>query len=127
MMEFQQKLAMDNPIYSHMGSDHPHQIDQIDPTNAINKNLQSVLNSPIKNKLKTRLSRRNGLRCSYCCAGFTAILLAIGVMDLRAMAGITAAISLERISPSGVRMARAIGGVGVAAGLFMIVGAGAAH
>ena len=65
---------------------------------------------------------RIGLRCSYCCAGFTAILLATGVMDLRAMAVITAAISLERLSPSGERMARATGGVGVAAGLLMIVG-----
>lgn len=44
MMEFQQKLAMDNPIYSHMGSDDP------DPINAINKNIQSVLNSPSKTK-----------------------------------------------------------------------------
>jgi predicted metal-binding membrane protein len=30
-----------------------------------------------------------GLHCSYCCAGLTAILLVIGVMDLRAMAAVT--------------------------------------
>jgi predicted metal-binding membrane protein len=36
-----------------------------------------------------------GLHCSYCCAGLTAILLVIGVMDLSAMAGVTAAITVE--------------------------------
>ncbi len=36
---------------------------------------------------------RHGLHCSYCCAGLTAILLVIGVMDLRAMAVVTAAIT----------------------------------
>src|SRR5262249_1906278 len=35
---------------------------------------------------------RLGLHCSYCCAGLTAILLVIGVMDVRAMAIVTAAI-----------------------------------
>jgi predicted metal-binding membrane protein len=38
-----------------------------------------------------------GLHCSYCCAGLTAILLVIGVMDLRAMAVVTAAITVERV------------------------------
>ena len=33
------------------------------------------------------------LHCSYCCAGLTAILLVIGVMDLRAMAVVTATIT----------------------------------
>src|SRR5262245_44484646 len=31
---------------------------------------------------------RLGLHCSYCCAGLMAVLLVIGVMDLRAMAGV---------------------------------------
>jgi predicted metal-binding membrane protein len=35
---------------------------------------------------------RLGLHCSYCCAGLTAILLVIGVMDLRGMAVVTAEI-----------------------------------
>jgi predicted metal-binding membrane protein len=38
---------------------------------------------------------RLGLHGSYCCAGLTAILLVIGVMDLRAMAIVTAAITVE--------------------------------
>src|ERR1700736_5004204 len=52
---------------------------------------------------------RLGLHCSYCCAGLTAILLVIGVMDLRAMAVVTAAITVERLAPAGERVARAIG------------------
>lgn len=63
---------------------------------------------------------RLGLHCSYCCAPLTAILLVIGVMDLRAMAVVTAAITVERLSPAGERVGRAVGGVVVAAGLFMI-------
>jgi predicted metal-binding membrane protein len=63
---------------------------------------------------------RLGLHCCYCCAGLTAILLVIGVMDVRAMAVVTGAISLERLAPAGVRVARAVGVVIVAAGLLMI-------
>lgn len=43
-----------------------------------------------------------------------------GIMDLRAMAVVTAAITLERLAPSGQRIARAIGVVVVIAGLFML-------
>ena len=64
---------------------------------------------------------RLGLHCVTCCASLTAILLGIGVMDLRAMAAVTAAISAERLAPGGQRVARVIGVVAVAAGLFMIV------
>jgi predicted metal-binding membrane protein len=63
---------------------------------------------------------RLGLHCSYCSAGLTAILLVIGVMDLRAMAVVTAAITVERLAPAGGRVAQAIGAVVVAAGLFLI-------
>lgn len=64
---------------------------------------------------------RLGLHCSTCCAGLTAILLAVGVMDLGAMAAVTAAITVERLAPAGERVARAIGAVVVGAGLFLIV------
>ena len=63
---------------------------------------------------------RLGLHCSYCCAGLTAVLLVIGVMDLRAMAVVTAAITVERLAPVGELVARAIGAVVVGAGLFLI-------
>src|SRR5213596_267512 len=57
---------------------------------------------------------RLGLHCSNCSAGLMAILLVIGVMDLRAMAVVAAAITVERV-------ARATGAVAVAAGLFLIL------
>jgi len=61
-----------------------------------------------------------GLQCSYCCAGLTAILLAIGVMDLRSMILVTGAITAERLAPSGQHVARAIGAVAVAVGVLLI-------
>lgn len=63
---------------------------------------------------------RLGLHCSRCCAGLMVILLVIGVMDLRAMAIVTAAVVLERLAPAGERVARAIGAVAVGAGMFLI-------
>src|SRR5262249_27639383 len=63
---------------------------------------------------------RLGIHCSYCCAGLIAILLAVGVMDLRAMAVVTAAITVERLAPAGERVARATGVVVVGTGLFLI-------
>ena len=66
-----------------------------------------------------RLGLRLGLHCTTCCGGLTAILLVIGVMDLRAMAAVTAAITVERLAPAGERVAQAIGAVVVGAGLFL--------
>jgi predicted metal-binding membrane protein len=54
-------------------------------------------------------------------------LLSLGVMDLRVMAVVTAAITAERLAPAGARVARAIGVVGIVAGTLLIaraVGAG---
>jgi predicted metal-binding membrane protein len=67
-----------------------------------------------------------GFHCSYCCANLTAVLLITGVMDLRAMALVMAAITIERVVPSGERAARAIGVVIVGIGLFLIVRAAGA-
>ena len=64
---------------------------------------------------------RLGLHCSQCCVGLMAILLVIGVMDLRAMAVVAAVITVERLAPAGLRIARVIGAVIVAAGIFLIV------
>jgi predicted metal-binding membrane protein len=63
---------------------------------------------------------RLGFHCSCCCAGLIAILFVIGVMDLRAMSVVTAAITVERLAPAGERVAQAIGAVVVATGLFLI-------
>jgi len=75
---------------------------------------------PADTGLAWRYGLRLGLHCSYCCAGLTVILLVIGIMDLRAMAVATAAITAERLAPAGERVARAIGAVAVLAGLFLI-------
>jgi len=61
-----------------------------------------------------------GLHCVCSCAGLMAILLVIGVMDLRAMAAVTAAITVERLAPAGERATRAIGAVIIGAGLILI-------
>jgi predicted metal-binding membrane protein len=63
---------------------------------------------------------RLGLHCTHCCVGLMAILAVIGVMDLRAMAVVAAAITVERLAPAGERVARAIGAVVVGAGLLLI-------
>jgi predicted metal-binding membrane protein len=67
-----------------------------------------------------RYGLRLGLHCSYCCTGLTAILLVAGIMDLRAMDAVTAAITAERLVPKGERVAGAIGAIAVGAGLFLI-------
>jgi predicted metal-binding membrane protein len=61
-----------------------------------------------------------GLHCSQCCAGLMAILLVIGVMDLRAMAVVATTVTGERLAPAGERVGRAIGVVVVVAGAFLI-------
>jgi predicted metal-binding membrane protein len=67
-----------------------------------------------------RLGLHFGLHCGLSCANLTAILLVVGVMDLRAMAAITTAISAERLAPAGEHVARAIGFVVAGAGLILI-------
>jgi predicted metal-binding membrane protein len=63
---------------------------------------------------------RLGLHCIQCCAGLMAILLVIGVMDLRAMMVVGGAITVERLAPAGERVARTTGVVVVGAGLLLI-------
>ncbi len=67
-----------------------------------------------------RYGLRLGMHCANCCAGLMATLLVVGVMDLRAMSVVAAAITVERIAPAGVHTARGIGAVIVAAGLFLV-------
>ena len=63
---------------------------------------------------------RLGLHCSQCCFGLMAILLVIGVMDLRAMAVVATVITVERLAPASELVARAIGVFVVGTGLFLI-------
>jgi predicted metal-binding membrane protein len=75
---------------------------------------------PVNTGTAWRHGLRLGLHCTHCSAGLMAILLVIGAMDLRAMAVVAAAITVERLAPAGERVARATGAVVVGAGLFLI-------
>ena len=75
---------------------------------------------PVDAATAWRHGLRLGLHCTQCCAGMMAILLVGGVMDLRAMAVVAAAVNLERLAPIGERVARAIGAIAVGAGVFLI-------
>lgn len=68
-----------------------------------------------------RQGMRLGIYCSACCSPLMAILLAAGLMDLRAMAAVTCAITAERLMPAGETVAQAIGAVAVAAGALLIM------
>ncbi|WP_336596949.1 DUF2182 domain-containing protein [Paraburkholderia bengalensis] len=70
---------------------------------------------------------RLGVHCIACCAGLTSALIVSGMMDLRAMALVTAALTAERFAPSGARVARAIGLAVIATGCSMLVLAVAGH
>jgi predicted metal-binding membrane protein len=61
-----------------------------------------------------------GVQCCESCAGLMGILLVIGIMDFRAMAVVTTAITVERLAPAGELAARAIGVLGVGAGLALM-------
>ena len=63
---------------------------------------------------------RLGLQCGPCCANMMVILLVAGMMDLRVMAVVTAAITIERLAPAGERVARAVGAMVIAGALVLI-------
>jgi predicted metal-binding membrane protein len=63
-----------------------------------------------------------GGHCVQACAGWTAILLAAGMMDPRAMAAVTAAITAERVAPAGVRVAQTMGVAAIVTGLLVMAG-----
>ena len=75
---------------------------------------------PVDRSAALRHGLRLGVRCSQSCAGLTTVALALGIMDLRVMAAVAVAITVERLAPNGVRIARAIGVVVVVMGLVMI-------
>jgi predicted metal-binding membrane protein len=63
---------------------------------------------------------RFGLHCVQCCFGLIIILLIIGVMDLRMMAVVTAAITAERLAPDRIPVAQTTGTLVAGIGLFLI-------
>ncbi|WP_323741027.1 DUF2182 domain-containing protein [Caenimonas koreensis] len=67
-----------------------------------------------------RHGMRLGGRCTRACAGLTAILLVVGVMDWRAMAVVGAAITAERLAPQGERVAWVVGALSLVAGVYLM-------
>jgi predicted metal-binding membrane protein len=64
---------------------------------------------------------RMGWQCVRCCAGLSAVLLVLGVMDLMVMCLVTAAIAAERLSTRQRRVARSIGVLLVVMGGILVV------
>ena len=75
---------------------------------------------PLDARVAWRHGVRLGVHCASCCAGFMAILLVAGVMDLGAMAVVAAAITVERLAPRPESAARATGMVAIAAGAVLM-------
>lgn len=63
---------------------------------------------------------RLGRTCCTSCAGLTALLLVGGVMDLRSMTVIALAVTAERLTSAGKRVARGIGGLMLGAGVVQL-------
>lgn len=63
---------------------------------------------------------RLGLSCCASCAGLTTLLLVGGVMDLCTMVVVALAITAERLAPAGERIACALGGLMLGAGLVQL-------
>ena len=61
-----------------------------------------------------------GVRCALCCASFTTVLLALGVMDLTTMALVAVGITFERVAPWPVPAARLAGITALAAGTLFV-------
>jgi len=89
------------------------------------RRLACCRSDPAHAPTDARTAWRDGMRvgadCAACCANLMAILLVLGVMDLVAMALVTAAITIERVATQPERAARAIGALVVAAGALLIV------
>ncbi len=68
-----------------------------------------------------RYGLRIGMRCVRSCSGLTAILVVTGVMDLRTMAAVSVAMTLERLAPHGEIVSRGIGAIAIAGGLLLLL------
>jgi predicted metal-binding membrane protein len=85
-----------------------------------NAGIHSRLVLPATPSIAWRHGVRMGLECGCSCAALMTIQLALGMMDLRVMAAVTAAITAERLAPAGMRVARVTGFVAVALGFALL-------
>ena len=71
-----------------------------------------------------RSAWRHGLRlgwhCGLACANLMAVALVLGVMDVRPMAIVAAAITIERLGPTRAKVTRPLGGAVVGLGLVLL-------
>ena len=67
-----------------------------------------------------RHGSRLGVRCVRSCAGPTAVLLALGAMDLRVMIVVAVAITAERLARQSLLAARIGGALAVGAGVVLL-------
>lgn len=81
------------------------------------------LTLPANTTAAWRHGLRLGVHCTHSCAGLTAVVLCFGVMDLRVMAVVAAAITAEHLARAGPLVARAFGTLGVATGVCLIAAA----
>jgi predicted metal-binding membrane protein len=70
-----------------------------------------------------RSGSRFGVDCAQSCAAPMAVLCVVGLMDVRMMMLITAAITAERVAPAGVRIARLTGLLALIVGSVMCASA----
>ncbi len=63
---------------------------------------------------------RMGWHCVLCCSGYMLTLFVVGVMDLRAMAAVALAITVERLAPRPRLVARAAGFVVLTVGAMVL-------
>ncbi len=69
-----------------------------------------------------RMGLRHGAHCLGCCWALMLLLFVGGVMNLYAIAAITAAVLVEKLTPFGVQASRAIGVLMLAAGVWIVAG-----
>jgi len=68
-----------------------------------------------------RMGLEHGLYCVGCCWALMLLLFAGGVMNVAVIAGLTALVAFEKLTPFGHRGARITGAVLIAAGLWMLL------
>jgi predicted metal-binding membrane protein len=79
--------------------------------------LRSNLKSPI---MAARAGASHGFFCLGCCWALMAILIAVGTMQLVWMIALAGLIFVEKVSPIGEQVARAMAGVFVALGVALL-------
>jgi predicted metal-binding membrane protein len=68
-----------------------------------------------------RMGLHHGTFCALCCWPLMLIQLVLGMMNLIVMAIIALVIALEKMLPRGIAVARLVGAIAIAAGVYMLI------